>query len=89
MSSFSESLIAWFQLNARELPWRQTRDPYRIWISEVILQQTRVVQGTAYYHRFLERFPNLSDLALAAANKFRSNSRRKCRAIKSAQRGKT
>jgi A/G-specific adenine glycosylase len=66
MSSFSESLIAWFQVNARELPWRQTRDPYRIWISEVILQQTRVAQGTAYYHRFLERFPNLSDLALAA-----------------------
>lgn len=56
-------LASWFAQNARPLPWRQTTDPYAIWLSEIILQQTQVVQGVGYYHRFLERWPSLSDLA--------------------------
>ncbi|MCB0320805.1 MAG: A/G-specific adenine glycosylase [Bdellovibrionales bacterium] len=58
-------LFSWFSKNGRDLPWRQTRDPYCIWISEIILQQTQVVRGISYYQRFLERFPTLSDLAQA------------------------
>ena len=53
----------WYLLNKRHLPWRETKDPYRIWISEIILQQTRVIQGMDYYKRFLERFPSLEILA--------------------------
>lgn len=60
---FQEKLLAWYQRAHRALPWRSTRDPYRIWISEILLQQTRVNTGAAYYDRFLERFPTLSDLA--------------------------
>ena len=52
-------------MHKRDLPWRKTRDPYRIWISETILQQTRVAQGLPYYERFLERFPSVRELALA------------------------
>ena len=63
---FSEQLIRWYEENRRVLPWRNTRDPYRIWLSEIILQQTRVVQGLPYYERFLERFPTVANLALAA-----------------------
>ncbi len=58
-------LAKWYGENARELPWRETRDPYLIWISEVILQQTRVAQGYDYYVRFVERFPTVVDLAEA------------------------
>lgn len=65
VSDFSASLIRWFRASARPLPWRETRDPYPIWLSEVILQQTRVAQGLGYYHRFLEAFPRLTDLAAA------------------------
>ena len=53
----------WYNTNKRELPWRNTTDPYRIWISEVILQQTRVNQGLEYYNRFVERFPTVKALA--------------------------
>lgn len=63
--SISKSLIAWYHDNKRELPWRNITDPYKIWVSEVILQQTRVAQGTEYYHRFIERFPNIESLAKA------------------------
>lgn len=66
MKNFSESLIDWYRQNARPLPWRETRDPYPIWLSEVILQQTRVAQGMQYYYRFLETFPTLPDLARAS-----------------------
>lgn len=59
-------LIEWYRLNGRTLPWRETRDPYRIWLSEVILQQTRVRQGLAYYERFTERFPTVTALAAAS-----------------------
>ena len=59
------ALYRWYELNRRILPWRDTTDPYCIWISEIILQQTRVAQGMDYYLRFLNRFPDLQSLALA------------------------
>jgi A/G-specific adenine glycosylase len=64
--NITEALIHWYTQNKRPLPWRETRDPYKIWLSEVILQQTRVSQGTDYYHRFLTAFPDVQSLALAA-----------------------
>ncbi len=64
--NLSESLLAWYDMNKRPLPWRETRDPYKIWLSEVILQQTRIAQGTDYYHRFLSAFPGVHSLAAAA-----------------------
>lgn len=60
-----QQLLRWFRLNARDLPWRQTRDPYRIWVSEVMLQQTRVATVIARYTQFIQRFPSLVSLALA------------------------
>lgn len=63
---FVHRLAQWYALHARELPWRNIRDPYRIWISEVILQQTRVAQGYDYYQRFITRFPNVEALAKAS-----------------------
>ncbi len=63
MDSFSQEIYKWFNSNKRDLPWRKTSDPYKIWISEIILQQTRVAQGTNYYNRFIEKFPNVFDLA--------------------------
>ncbi|MCX7743066.1 MAG: A/G-specific adenine glycosylase [Flavobacteriales bacterium] len=63
--NFSEKIIDWYLKNKRELPWRETKDPYAIWLSEIILQQTRVVQGLDYYCRFLEAFPTIFDLAKA------------------------
>jgi A/G-specific adenine glycosylase len=62
---FSDKLIHWFARHKRDLPWRQTRDPYYIWLSEVILQQTRVAQGMPYYLRFVENYPTVQDLAAA------------------------
>jgi len=59
------NLIIWFTTNKRNLPWRNTVDPYHIWISEIMLQQTRVEQGIGYYRRFIEQFPDLKSLALA------------------------
>lgn len=61
----SDILIRWYEENKRDLPWRRTSDPYLIWISEIILQQTRVVQGLEYFNRFTERFPNVAALAMA------------------------
>ena len=58
-------LIEWYEIHRRILPWRDISDPYRIWISEIILQQTRVVQGLDYYNCFIERFPDVHSLALA------------------------
>lgn len=60
-----ESLQQWFLQSARKLPWRETKDPYCIWVSEIILQQTRVVQGMQYYLRFIEAFPTVQNLAEA------------------------
>lgn len=62
---FSETLLQWYATHRRELPWRGISDPYRIWVSEIILQQTRIVQGYAYYHRFLAAFPTVEALAEA------------------------
>jgi A/G-specific adenine glycosylase len=62
---FSDALIHWYRKNKRELPWRQTKDPYKIWLSEVILQQTQVNQGLAYYIRFVQKFPDVTQLAAA------------------------
>lgn len=63
--SFSHKILAWYKENKRDLPWRKTRDPYKIWLSEIMLQQTRVAQGMPYYHKFLEAFPTVHHLALA------------------------
>lgn len=62
----SEILGAWYKKNKRNLPWRETRNPYLIWISEIILQQTQVKQGLDYYSRFTERFPDLNSLSEAS-----------------------
>ncbi|MCQ2348355.1 MAG: A/G-specific adenine glycosylase [Paludibacteraceae bacterium] len=59
-------MTTWYDVNHRILPWRETRDPYKIWISEIILQQTRVDQGMDYYLRFVERFPDVQSLAAAS-----------------------
>ncbi len=63
--SVSSQLISWYQFNKRELPWRETKDPYRIWLSEIILQQTRINQGLPYYLKFIEKYPDVRSLALA------------------------
>ena len=58
-------LLTWYRENYRQLPWRETQNPYHIWVSEIILQQTRVDQGLSYYVRFLDKFPEIHDLAHA------------------------
>lgn len=66
-TSFISSILAdWYNKNKRNLPWRDTTDPYFIWLSEIILQQTRVAQGYEYYQRFVDTFPNIKDLAAAS-----------------------
>ena len=65
LAVFRKQLLAWFRQFQRDLPWRGTRDPYRVWLSEIMLQQTRVAVVVPYYQRFLERFPNLHALAAA------------------------
>ena len=62
---FSKILLDWFDEHRRDLPWRHTDDPYKIWVSEIILQQTRVVQGLSYYHNFIRNFPTVKALAEA------------------------
>ena len=68
MNDFSVRLIRWYSTHKRDLPWRKTYDPYFIWISEIILQQTRVEQGLDYYLRFIRRFPNVRALAKASTD---------------------
>src|SRR5437867_1462981 len=63
--AFTKKLLAWYARNARDLPWRRTRDPYAVVVSEFMLQQTQVSRVTEYYPRFLERFPTVYDLASA------------------------
>lgn len=65
MTDFAHTLINWYEKNKRDLPWRNTKNPYLIWLSEVILQQTRVVQGLPYFLRFAEKYPQLKQLAQA------------------------
>ena len=62
---FYQLLYSWYEINHRVLPWRETSDPYCIWLSEIILQQTRVVQGMDYYHRFVSTYPTVESLAAA------------------------
>jgi A/G-specific adenine glycosylase len=64
--NFSNVLIKWYLQNKRDLPWRKTTNPYLIWLSEIMLQQTRVAQGTPYFLRFTEKFPTVFDLANAS-----------------------
>ena len=66
--SFSNKLIEWYNLNKRDLPWRLTKDPYKIWVSEIILQQTRIEQGEKYYYSFLKKYPNIYSLAITTNN---------------------
>lgn len=67
--SFSTELINWYFNNKRDLPWRKTKDPYKIWLSEIILQQTRVQQGLSYYLSFIHEFPNVYKLASSKEDK--------------------
>jgi A/G-specific adenine glycosylase len=62
---FRRHLLAWYDAHARDLPWRANHDPYRVWLSEIMLQQTRVAAVIEHYHEFLRRFPNVKKLALA------------------------
>ena len=64
--TFTETILHWYAAHRRELPWRNISDPYRIWVSEIILQQTRVAQGYDYYLRFVNAFPTVEALALAS-----------------------
>ena len=65
LSAFGQRLLPWFRQAARDLPWRHTDDPYAIWVSEIMLQQTRVAAVLGYYQRFLAAFPTVEDLAAA------------------------
>lgn len=62
---FSKELLGWYEQSKRDLPWRRHRDPYYIWVSEIMLQQTRVDTVIPYFQRFIERFPTIADLAEA------------------------
>lgn len=64
--SFTTTILQWFEENGRTLPWRETRDPYAIWLSEIILQQTRIEQGRPYWERFMQRWPTVEMLANAS-----------------------
>ena len=66
LNSFSSIILKWFAENGRRLPWRETCDPYAIWLSEIILQQTRIQQGKAYWERFMQRWPTVEALAAAS-----------------------
>lgn len=63
--AFSYQILRWYCQNPRDLPWRGTRNPYKIWLSEIILQQTRVAQGLPYYENFVNKYPTVQDLANA------------------------
>ncbi len=63
LSAMAEPLLAWYDINKRDLPWRGTRDPYRVWVSEIMLQQTRVAAVLPYYQRWMERLPTVTALA--------------------------
>lgn len=62
---FSKIIVEWYEMNKRSLPWRSTKDPYKVWLSEIILQQTRVSQGLPYYKKFITEFPTVNSLAVA------------------------
>ncbi|MCU4154802.1 A/G-specific adenine glycosylase [Carboxylicivirga sp. A043] len=66
MTDFAIKLLQWYNMNKRMLPWRATNDPYKVWLSEIIMQQTQVVQGESYYLKFVESFPTVHELAEAS-----------------------
>lgn len=68
-TNFRSTLLSWYGRYKRNLPWRETKDPYRVWLSEIILQQTRVNQGLSYYHKFLKHYPTVQHLAEASQDK--------------------
>src|ERR1035438_9118261 len=89
-------LVDWYRKGHRDLPWRRTSDPYRIWVSEIMLQQTRAQAATPYYQRFLERFPTAGALAAASEDEvlalwsglgYYSRARNLRRAARSEERG--
>jgi A/G-specific adenine glycosylase len=65
MNFFAKNLLKWYKINRRDLPWRHTKDPYKIWLSEIIMQQTQVVQGLSYYLKFVKTYPKVELLAAA------------------------
>jgi A/G-specific adenine glycosylase len=69
LKTFQRRLLAWFRAHQRDLPWRASRDPYRLWVAEVMLQQTRIAAVLPYYHRFLKQFPTVESLARAPQEK--------------------
>lgn len=68
INDFNENLLTWFNREKRDLPWRHAKNPYRVWVSEVMLQQTRVDTVIPYFNRFMERFPTIEDLAAAESD---------------------
>lgn len=69
MNIFNTQIHLWYSINKRDLPWRDSINPYFVWLSEIILQQTRIEQGLSYYHRFTDEFPTITDLADASEDK--------------------
>ena len=65
ISAFQQTLLAWYDQQKRDLPWRHDHDPYHVWISEIMLQQTQVQTVIPYYNRFMKQFPNVQSLAEA------------------------
>jgi A/G-specific adenine glycosylase len=68
MEFFAKRLLKWYKINKRDLPWRGINDPYKIWLSEIILQQTQVIQGLSYYLKFIKHYPNVKMLAIAPSD---------------------
>ena len=71
--NFAKSILTWYKKHRRDLPWRKTKDPYKIWVSEIILQQTRIDQGISYYINFIEKFPDIQSLAHSSEKKVLKN----------------
>ncbi|MFS8579238.1 MAG: A/G-specific adenine glycosylase, partial [Novibacillus thermophilus] len=65
-AAIQQNLLDWFKENKRDLPWRRDRDPYKVWVSEIMLQQTQVDTVTPYFNRFMKQFPTVFDLAAAS-----------------------
>ena len=69
LKAFQRRLLGWFRTHRRDLPWRASRDPYRVWVAEIMLQQTRIAAVLPYYHRFLKNFHTVESLARAPQDK--------------------
>ena len=66
--NFARAILNWYMVNKRDLPWRNSNDPYSVWLSEIILQQTRITQGLPYYLKFINKYPTINSLAKANEN---------------------